>query len=62
MNKLEAVEIFRLPKAMLPYLPDVLPPGISSMWQADKGSYWEVWYEKDGAMKKMRIMKELMKS
>ena len=62
MNKQQAVEAFHLPKAMLPYLPDPLPSGISYMWQVDKGFCWEVWYEQEGAMRKMWIMKEPVKS
>ena len=61
MNKQQAVELFHLPKAMLAYLPDPLPFGISSMWQVDKGFCWEVWYEQEGAMRKMWIMKEPVK-
>ena len=62
MNKQQAVEAFHLPKAMLPYLPDPLPSGISYMWQVDKGFCWEVWYEQEGVMRKMWIMKEPAKS
>lgn len=58
MDKHEAVELFSLPKQMLPYLPDTLPDGITDIWEADKGFYWEVWYEQDGEMRKMWLMKE----
>lgn len=58
MDKREAVELFSLPKQMLPYLPDALPENITGMWEADKGFCWEVWYEQNGELRKMWIMKE----
>lgn len=63
MRKDEAMRLFGLPSAMLPYLPDTLPAGITSMWYEATDWCFEVWYEQgEGKVKEMLLMKEPMQA